>query len=120
MITVIDVSVSSRPWRYAHIYISLIYGNTYVAFQLIYILGFNGTDANGNDYIYPVLDWKNDPGTAVIWVVLVLVVLFFAQGFLCLLAFARDKLWEQFLGKSPNKVAALELTSVKSYDSMKR
>merc|ERR1712113_331548 len=56
IVTLIDVPVSSRPWRYAHLYLSLIYGFVYVAFQLIYILGFDGTDGAGNDWIYPILD----------------------------------------------------------------
>ena len=79
-------------------YVSLIYGFIYVAFQLIYILGFDGVDSCGNDYIYDILKWKEDPGTAVGWVVLVLLVLFVAQGLLCALALARDLVWKKYFG----------------------
>ena len=93
----------------------------YVGFELIYIIGFDGQDFWGHDYIYPILDWKNDPGTAVMWVAIVLAVLIFAHGFLCLLAFVRDKIWERWSGKTiKEEVKSLELAHVKHYDSIKR
>ena len=78
-------------------YISLIYGFVYVFFQLIYIFGFDGKDVDCNNYIYSILKWKEDPGTAVGWVILVLIILFIARGLLGALALARDLVWRKYL-----------------------
>ena len=117
--------MSSRPWRYAHIYLSNIYGFAYVAFQLIYILGLDGTDKDGNEWIYPILDWKQDPGKAVGWVVATLVLLFISHGGLCLLAWTRDKLWEKFVGPSKKEKRILGVdnpafphNTTRNYDSI--
>ena len=127
VITSIDVPLSSRPWRYAHIYLAAIYGFAYVGFQLIYILGFDGKDAGGNDWIYPILDWKNEPAKAVGWVVAVLVMLVISYGFLCLLVFARDKLWEKLFGNYQKETTRLTVqnridveNSTRHYDTMQQ
>ena len=117
VITLIDVPVSSRPWRYSHLYLSFIYGFVYVAFQLIYIFGFDGEDAYGNPWIYPILDWKNDFGQAVGWCFLIMVILVFAQGFLCLLAFARDCIWKKWLGNHQEESVSIDVENSKRYNS---
>jgi hypothetical protein len=121
----IDVPLSARPWRFCHLHVPLTYGFIYVAFQLIYILGFDGKDAYGNDYIYTILDWKHAPGIAVGWVFGILVMLVFSYGFLCLLVFARDKLWEKWAGTFQKETARLTVenpsykeNSTKNYDTM--
>ena len=119
VVTLIDVVVSARPWRYSHVCVSLIYGFVYVSFQLIYILGFDGTDASGNDWIYPIMKWKTEPGQATLWVGLVLLVAALGHGLLCLLAFIRDKTWEKYFSKSLVEDVALELANVKHYNSVK-
>ena len=81
-------------------YVSVIYGFVYVFFQLIYIFGFDGKDVDCNDYIYSILNWKADPGTAVGWVVLVQIMFFIAQGLLCALMLARDLVWRKCLDGS--------------------
>ena len=127
VVTLIDVALSARPWRFCHVYIPLTYGFVYVAFQLIYILGFNGRDPWDHDWIYPILDWKHDPGVAVGWVFGVLVMLVFVYGLLCLLGFARDKLWEKWRGTSSKETVILGVEnplyvedSTKRYDTMQQ
>jgi len=125
VISLIDVPLSSRPWRYAHIYIGFIYGFTYLGFQLIYILGFDGTDSGGNEWIYPILDWKEEPGIAVGWSVAFIVLMLISHGGLCLLAWARDKLWEKIIGppKKDNRILgvdnpAFSQNTTRNYDSI--
>ena len=125
VITSIDVPLSSRPWRYAHIYLAAIYGFAYVGFQLIYILGFDGKDAGGNDWIYPILDWKNEPGKAVGWVVATMVLLFIGYGALCFIAWLRDLFHQKFIGppKKQNHILGVDNPSfsqntTKTYDSI--
>ena len=125
VITLIDVPLSSRPWRYSHIYLAFIYGFAYVGFQLIYILGFDGQDSNGNDWIYPILDWKNEPGKAVGWTVATLVLCVFSYAGLCLLAWARDKLWEKLIGppRKENRILGVDNPSfsqntARNYDTI--
>ena len=72
----------------------MIFGFAYVSFELIYILGFGGTNGRGNDYIYCIQKWKTEPLEAIGWFVFVLVVIAIAHGILCLWAFIRDKLWQ--------------------------
>ena len=88
-------------------------------------MGFNGKDPYGNDWIYPILDWKHDPGIAVGWVFGVLIMLVLSYGFLCLLVFARDKLWEKLTGTSQKETARLTVenplyveNSTRRYDTM--
>ena len=90
-------------------------------------MGFDGTDSGGNDWIYPILDWKNDPGKAVGWVVAVLVMLVISYGFLCLLVFARDKLWEKLFGNYQKETTRLTVqnridveNSTRRYDTMQQ
>jgi len=46
----------------------------YVIFSVVYDLA--GGTADGNSYIYSVLDWSEDPGTAATYAVLVILVAF--------------------------------------------
>ena len=40
----------------------MLCGLIYMIFNVIYILGFDGTGMHGEPYVYPILDWKNKPG----------------------------------------------------------
>ena len=46
-----------------HFYILIAFGSVYSVFTGIYFVA-NGTDPNGNPYIYPVLDYSTNPGAA--------------------------------------------------------
>ena len=95
----------------------MIYGFAYAGFQVIYILAFDLKDDEGNDYIYDILKWKTNPGKAAGTVAMILVMMIFAHGFLCFLAFVRDKIWETCARKTEGD-EYLPLTNPKNYDSM--
>ena len=100
LITILDVTVSGRPWRLAHVYLSLVLCSLYIFFQMIYILGFDGKskDYEGKkyeDYIYSVFQWKSTPGIAIGYFVLMLVCALFVHGFFCALAVGRDNTWKR-------------------------
>eukprot|EP00095_Tigriopus_kingsejongensis_P005529 maker-scaffold282_size228295-snap-gene-1.24 protein:Tk05529 transcript:maker-scaffold282_size228295-snap-gene-1.24-mRNA-1 annotation:"hypothetical protein DAPPUDRAFT_306029" len=63
VICLLDLLVSARPFRMHHVYIPALFGVWYVLFSLIYFWA-GGTDAEGNGYIYSVLDWSN-PGLSI-------------------------------------------------------
>ena len=39
-----------------------LFGLTYLLFNAVYITVFNGKSVENFDYIYPILDWKNNLG----------------------------------------------------------
>ena len=55
--------------------------------------------ATEEDFIYPILDWRNAPGTAVLWIMLFIVTIFLSQAFLSVLSFVRGKAFENWRGK---------------------
>ena len=68
VIVLIDTLVSSRPWRLWHAWCPMLCGLTYMFFNVLYILAFDGTGANGEPFVYDILDWKNHPGTCALLV----------------------------------------------------
>lgn len=38
----------------------------YLLFNVLYVVAFDGTDLWGNDYVYPLNDWKRAPMTSVL------------------------------------------------------
>ena len=100
LISILDVILSARPWRLAHVYLSVVLCSVYMFFQMIYILGFDGKskDYEGKkyeDYIYSVFQWKSTPGIAIGYFVLMLVCALFVHGFFWALAFTRDNIWKR-------------------------
>lgn len=78
LFSLVDVLVTGTPVRFLHLIYLPLYGAIYVSFSGIYFAA-NGTNHNGDRYIYGVLDYGNNPGTAagvVIGTVLVVSVLF--------------------------------------------
>lgn len=77
LLSLVDVLVTGTPVRFLHLIYLPMFGAVYASFTGIYYAA-NGTDTNGNPYIYEILDYGNTPGTAagaVIGVVLVLSVI---------------------------------------------
>ena len=42
-----------------------LFGIVYLLLNAVYITVFNGKNFENFDYIYPILDWKNDLGVAI-------------------------------------------------------
>ena len=55
------------PVRILHAYQAVCYAIIYGIFTLIYWQA-GGTDERGNPYVYKVIDYGNDPKTAVAWI----------------------------------------------------
>lgn len=60
----VDVWVSGVPVRVYHALYSVLFAVSYVVFTGVYYTA-GGTDPTGNSYIYPFLNYKSNPGSAV-------------------------------------------------------
>jgi hypothetical protein len=61
---VIDLFIVNYPHRYSHAIYPMMCGSLYVAFSFLYpYLG--GTNREGDNFIYPILDWKCYPRQAI-------------------------------------------------------
>ena len=109
MVTLIDVSVSSQPWRYGQLYVTVAYGQVYLVFQITYLVVFGGTDADGHDYIYSIFKWKTETLKATGYAAGMTIVLILAYTLLWCLAFLRDKLWRRLFSAPQDEAATLEL-----------
>lgn len=63
LIGLIDVFVSGVILSLYHLYLVIGYGCVYTVFTGIYYAA-NGTNPRGDRYIYPILDYGNNPGTS--------------------------------------------------------
>ena len=99
VITLMDVVISARPWRLFHAIYPFIYALTYLGFNVIYTVVLGGKNAKGEDFVYPILDWRNVPITAGLWVVVFIILIFMSQIFLCTFAYIRDKVFEYWMKK---------------------
>ena len=93
MLSIIDIGISSRPWRYDHLYLPLSFVVAYIVFQLVYIIAFNGTDPWGNEYIYRVVKWKSEPLKAAGFALVLILVVVSVYNTLLRFSLIRDKLW---------------------------
>ena len=60
---IIDLWLVSIPVCLTHAVYIMLFGLAYVVFTGIYY-ALNGTDPGGHSYIYPMLDYKSNPGAA--------------------------------------------------------
>jgi len=103
VIAFVDTIISSRPWKIGHFYFVIVYGLVYFIFQIVYIMGFDGTDKYCHDYIYPIVNWKSDFGNALTIYMAINVLIVFCHFLFCFLTLARDKLWLYTHKKSINR-----------------
>ena len=116
MVTLIDISISPRPWKFHHIWVTLLYLIGYLIFQVFYIVVFDGTDMYDNDYVYPILKWKSDPVNATIVAFGVILSAVLAHTILWLFASIRDKPREESYVKLYDKVAIKDVPEDESYN----
>lgn len=69
----IDVFFSGIPVRILHFAYPAIIGGGYAVFSGIYFAA-GGTNVQGDSFIYPVLDYEENPGSAIGWVLAVLLI----------------------------------------------
>ena len=60
-----DQSISNRPWNLWKFWTSLPIPFVYLTFNIIYWAA-GGTNNDGDDWVYPVLKWGEEPGMAVL------------------------------------------------------
>ncbi len=61
-----DLFVTAHPMFYGHVIWPIIFSSFYLAFSVFYVL-IGGTDRDYNNYIYSVIDWKNNLKGAIIF-----------------------------------------------------
>ena len=87
----IEVTISNIPVRLLHFIYSHVFASIYVLFTVIYWVA-GGKDKDGNRYIYKMLNYQKHPGTAILAVFLILIILQSA-GHLFLFALFRFRAW---------------------------
>jgi len=106
--SLLDTVVSASPRRVSHFWTSLVFSACYTAFNIAYILT-GGTNTHGQDYVYPILAWKEKPGLAVLTVFGCTVVGFLVHVGFWGLTIGRDKLWSKIHNtEQSEKAAAVE------------
>ncbi|XP_064609916.1 protein rolling stone-like [Liolophura sinensis] len=63
VIVLLDLAITAHPVRLYHVYQPVLYVLVYGLFYIIYWAA-GGVDPHGNHYIYKVLDWGRNPGSA--------------------------------------------------------
>ena len=74
IIALVDVIFSGVPVRILHFIYPIMFAAVYGVFTGIYFAA-DGTNAMGDPYIYPVLDYGDSPGSAAGWVLAVVLVM---------------------------------------------
>ncbi|XP_013393890.1 protein rolling stone [Lingula anatina] len=69
----IDIFITATPVRIYHFLHPFLFGATFLVFSAIYDVT-NGTNALDKEYIYSVLDWTSNAGSAAMYAVLVALV----------------------------------------------
>ena len=105
MIALLDTVVSSAPKRLVHLWAPMLFGITYLTFNVIYTVS-GGTDPNGGP-IYPITDWLNHPGISSGFVLAVVVLVVTVHCGIWGLAKGRDALWSKHVrqGGADEKLA---------------
>ena len=70
IVALIDIFFSGIPVRILHFIYGVAFGATYIIFTGIYYAA-DGTNVRGDPYIYDVIDYGNNPGSATGWVLAV-------------------------------------------------
>ena len=99
VITLIDVAISARPWRFCHAIYPFLFALTYLGFNVIYTVVLGGKNSKGEDFVYSILDWGNTPTTAILWVVVFTILIIVSQMILCILSFTKEKVFEHWRKK---------------------
>jgi len=64
-----ETCLSAVPVRLLHVIYAELYGLLYLIFTVVFWRS-GGSDANGNNFIYPILDYKDKPYTAAKFIIL--------------------------------------------------
>ena len=76
----------------------MLLGVIYCSFNYVYVVVFNGTNFKNEEFIYPVLDWKKDFKSAMIFCSLSVLFLGIIHCMFCLISYLRDRIWSKIYG----------------------
>lgn len=82
LVLIIDIFIIQHPCRITHSIYPMICGSIYMAFTVAYP-HFGGVDHNGKNYIYSVLNWKENPLSAIKIATIAIMCLGFLHILLC-------------------------------------
>ena len=94
LFAILDQMMTNRPWHLFKAWSSLPIPFIYLIFNLIYWAA-GGTNNDGDDWVYPVLKWGEEPGMAVLVMFMAVVALPVIHGGFCLITMARDRLYRK-------------------------
>lgn len=108
LLLLIDLFVIRHPHRLSHCIYPMTCGALYMLFTVVYTV-CGGTDGQGNNYVYPILDWKHNTISATIVGVGSVLLLGIAHFGVNLIHRLREKL-HQFVTKKSPKIKMYEQT----------
>ena len=99
-LVVIDIILCLIPFNALHFFYPCIFGSVYVIFSAIYFAA-DGTNEQGQPFIYSVLDYGESPGTASLAALVLALVPALVYVLPFLLALARDWTYRWIMDKHP-------------------
>ncbi|CRK87908.1 CLUMA_CG001695, isoform A [Clunio marinus] len=94
---IIDLLIACHPMYIIHFVYPVGVGILYMIFTIIYYFA-GGVDAQGNRYIYDVLDWSN-PGSAALTSIGTVILAIFLHVIVCLIQTARRRIHKKYFKK---------------------
>lgn len=113
IVLVIDLFIVRHPHRMTHFVFPMACGALYALFTIFYTI-FGGVDRDGNNYVYPILDWNNKPQRSMIWGVGLMASLGISHVIVGGVHGIRSKTHEFFAKISGNKMRKHKLPIVKT------
>lgn len=90
-----DLLLSRTPIHLLHFYFPTLFVAVYIIFTGVYYAA-GGTDAQGTSYIYPLLDYENDLGRAILLAVVLVTVTAIVHCIFTVVAVLRDYVAERY------------------------
>lgn len=95
---IIDLFVIRHPHRMSLFVYPMSFGALYMFFTIIYTF-LGGIDRDGNNFVYPILDWKNDPQKATVVGVGCVIFLGAVHAMICVVHRIRNEVHRCLMGK---------------------
>merc|ERR1719369_101598 len=92
MFAILDQMITNRPWHLFKAWSSIPIPLVYLIFNIIYWAA-GGTNNDGNDWVYPVLKWGEEPGFAVLVMFMAVVALPVIHCLFSIITLGRDRLY---------------------------
>ncbi|KAG5677933.1 hypothetical protein PVAND_007647 [Polypedilum vanderplanki] len=90
---IFDLFIIQHPYRFSHMIYPMFCGLVYVIFTIIYTF-LGGVDKYGENYVYPILNWKEKPISSIIVGTVSIICLGIMHMLICFIHTMRNKLYE--------------------------